>query len=169
MQSNEWSIAALNALLLSIITVVVSLIQVVFEPGTIISIFLWLIKFAGCLALLYYFVKEYSKPRESFTYKEGFGFGFKICLLSSVVLAAFNFLQYAVLFPDSIQTAMEQAMIAMQSSNPDAADAMERYQSKLPQLVSVVTLFYYTVFGLIASAIIANYTKKGDIFTNNSI
>jgi len=169
MQSNEWSIAALNALLLSIITVVVSLIQVVLEPGTIISILLWLVKFVGCLGLLYYFVKEYGKPRESFTYKEGFSYGFKICLLSSVVLAAFNFLQYAVLFPESMQTAMEQAIMAMQSSNPDAADAMEKYQSKLPQLVSVVTLFYYTVFGLIASAIIANYTKKGDIFTNNSI
>lgn len=169
MQSNEWSIAALNALLLSIITIVVSLIQVVFEPGTIISILLWLVKFVGCLGLLYYFVKEYSKQRESFTYKEGFSYGFKICLLSSVVLAAFNFLQYAVLFPESMQTAMEQVIMAMQSSNPDAADAMERYQSKLPQLVSVVTLFYYTVFGLITSAIIANYTKKGDIFTNNSI
>ncbi len=72
-------------------------------------------------------------------------------------------------FPDAMQTAMEQVIVAMQSSNPDAADSMERYQSKLPQLVSVITLFYYTVFGLIASAVIANYTKKGDIFTNNSI
>ncbi|MCK9629717.1 MAG: DUF4199 domain-containing protein [Bacteroidales bacterium] len=169
MQSKEWSIAALDALLLSIITIVVSLIQVVFEPGTVISILLWLVKFVGCLALLYYFIKEFSKSHDTFTYKEGFSFGFKICLLSSVVLAAFNFLQYAVLFPDAMQTAMEQVIVAMQSSNPDAADSMERYQSKLPQLVSVITLFYYTVFGLIASAVIANYTKKGDIFTNNSI
>ncbi|MEA5006354.1 MAG: DUF4199 domain-containing protein [Rikenellaceae bacterium] len=169
MQSNQWSTAALDALLLSIITVVASLIQVVFEPGTIISILLWIVKLVGCLALLYYFVKEYSKAQDSFTYKEGFSFGFKICLLSSVVLAAYNFLQYAVLFPESMQTAMEQIIVAMQSSNPDAAEAMESYQPKLPQLISIVTLFYYTVFGVIASAVIANYTKKGDIFTNNSI
>ncbi len=169
MQSKEWSIAALDALLLSIVTIVVSLIQVVFEPGKIIAILLWLFKFVGCLAVLYYFIKEYGKTHETFTYKEGFSFGFKICLLSSVVLAAFNFLQYAVLFPEAMQTAMEQVIVAMQSSNPDAAESMERYQSKLPQLVSVITLFYYTVFGLIASAVIANYTKKGDIFTNNSI
>ncbi len=51
------SIAALDALLLSIITIVVSLIQVVFEPGTVFHITM-LVKFVGCLALLYYFIKS---------------------------------------------------------------------------------------------------------------
>ena len=167
MQSSQWRTAAINALLLSIITIVVSLIQVVFKPGTVLSILLWIIKFIGCLALLYYFMKEFGKELESFSYKDGFNYGFKICLLSSIVLAAFNILQYAILFPESLQDAVEQVAMAMQSANPAGAEAIERYQAKLPQIITVTSFFYYTVFGLIASAIIANYTKKETFPTDN--
>ena len=34
----------------------------------------------------------------------------------------------------------------------------------LPKLAFVFSLIYYTIFGLIVSAIVANYTKKGDLF-----
>jgi hypothetical protein len=34
----------------------------------------------------------------------------------------------------------------------------------LPKLAFVFALIYYTLFGMIVSAIVANYTKKGDIF-----
>ncbi|GAB1473373.1 hypothetical protein MASR2M69_08140 [Bacteroidota bacterium] len=60
---------------------------------------------------------------------------------------------------------MEQAMNMMQS-NPDAIDQIAKIEDKLPQIMFVVIIFYNTIFGVIASSIIANYTKKGNIFDN---
>jgi hypothetical protein len=56
----------------------------------------------------------------------------------------------------------------MQSSNPDSLEAFEKIQGILPQLILVFSLVYYIIFGAIASSIIANYTKKGDIFANTA-
>jgi len=166
MQSNQWSKAAVDALFLSLITILANLIQVVLEPGKVISILIWLIKFGGCLGVLYYFMKEFSKSSEVFSYKDGLKFGFKICLLSSLICAGYVFFQFAVLFPDMMQKTIEQYSTAMSSSNPDAIEVMERYMT--PQFISVITFIYYVVFGLIVSAIIANYTKKGDVFTETN-
>lgn len=35
----------------------------------------------------------------------------------------------------------------------------------LPKIVFAWSLIYYTLFGVLVSLIVANYTKKGDIFT----
>ncbi|HCT94131.1 MAG TPA: hypothetical protein DF637_07550 [Rikenellaceae bacterium] len=168
MQSNKWSTAAMYGLLLALITVLHSLITSVFEPPLVINIILWAAKFAGSLWVLYYFMKEYSKPFEVFTYKDGFRFGFMICLFSSVICASFTFLQITLIFPDLMANQMETVMNAMQSSNSDSMEAFEKIQGILPQLILVFSLVYYIIFGAIASSIIANYTKKGDIFANTA-
>ncbi len=165
MNSNKWSAAAMYGLLLALITVFHTLINTVFEPGTAIKLILWVVKFVGVLWLLYYFIKDYAKPAEIFTYKEGFAFGFLICLFSSVICAAYMFLHFAVIFPDAVAAQMETVLTAMQSSNPEALDNFAKIQGILPQIVFAFSLFYYVIFGVIASAVIANYTKKGDIFT----
>ncbi|PKO95291.1 MAG: hypothetical protein CVU12_10605, partial [Bacteroidetes bacterium HGW-Bacteroidetes-7] len=94
-------------LLLALITVLHSLISSIFELPLVITIILWLVKFAGSLWVLYYFMKEYAKPFEVFTYKEGFRFGFLVCLFSSVICASFTFLQITLIFPDLMATQME--------------------------------------------------------------
>ncbi|MEN6619688.1 MAG: DUF4199 domain-containing protein [Rikenellaceae bacterium] len=165
MQTNKWSIAALDGLLLALVTITVTLIQTVFEPGTAIVWFLWLVKFAGSLGLLYYFIKDYGKTQELFTYKDGFRFGFMICVLSSLICAGYMFFHYAVIFPDSVAATLEQASAALQSSNPQGVDMLDKVGGKLPQIIFIASLIYYTLFGALASSIIANYTKKGDIFT----
>lgn len=155
-------------LLLALITVLHSLISSIFELPLAITIILWLVKFAGSLWVLYYFMKEYAKPFEVFTYKEGFRFGFLVCLFSSIICSSFSFLQITLIFPDLMATQMETIMTAMQSSNPDSLEAFEKIEGILPQLIFVFSLIYYIIFGAIASSIIANYTKKGDIFANTA-
>lgn len=165
MQTNKWSIAALDGLLLALISITATLIQTVFVPGTAITWLLWLAKLTGSLGLLYYFLKDYSKDQELFTYKDGFRFGFMICLLSSLICACYLFFHYAVIFPDSAAASLEQATAALQSSNPQGVEMLDKIGGKLPQILFLASLVYYTLFGVLASAIIANYTKKGDIFT----
>jgi hypothetical protein len=53
----------------------------------------------------------------------------------------------------------------MQSSNPEAADAIGKVMPHLPKIIFLFSVIYYTLFGVLVSSIIANYTKKGDIFT----
>ncbi|MDP3453512.1 MAG: DUF4199 domain-containing protein [Bacteroidales bacterium] len=168
MQSNTWSKAATFGLLLALITIVYQLVLTVIEPGTAIKLILWVLKFSGSIWLLYFFIKEHSSLYDTFSYKDGFKFGFMISLLSSVICAAYMFLHFAVLFPDTVAEQMEAAMTMMQSSNPDAIDTLAKIEDKLPQIIFVVILIYNTIFGIIASSIIANYTKKGDIFTTSS-
>ncbi len=168
MQSNKWSKAATYGLLLALITIVYQLVLTVIEPGTAIKLILWVVKFAGSLWLLHFFIKEHASSFELFTYKDGFKFGFMISLLSSVVCAAYMFLHFAVLFPDSIAEQMEAAMSMMQSSNPEALDAFASIEDQFPQIMFVIILIYNTIFGVIASSIMANYTKKGDIFSSSA-
>lgn len=165
MQTNKWSVAALDGLLLALVTITVTLIQTVLSPGTAIIWLLWLVKLISSLGLLYYFIKDYAKDQDLFTYKDGFRFGFMISLLSSLICACYMFLHYAVIFPDSMAAQLEQISSAIQSSNPDGMAVLDKIGGKLPQIISVFSLFYYTIFGIIVSSIIANYTKKGDIFT----
>ena len=165
MQSNKWSVAAQNAIILALVTILATLIQAVFPsmPGFM-GIVIWLVKLTLSVYLVYYFIKEYSKNFETFTYKQGFRFGTILCLLSSVIGAAYLFLHMGFLFPEATSSQMELVAQSMQSSNPDGAEAVMGVMEHLPKLAFVFALIYYTLFGMIVSAIVANYTKKGDIF-----
>jgi hypothetical protein len=74
------------------------------------------------------------------------------------------FLHYAVIFPDMVAEQMQAAAQMMQSSNPEAVDSFGKIEANLPQIIFVFTLIYYTLIGVIASAIIANYTKREQLF-----
>ena len=164
MQTNKWSIAALDGLLLALITISAILIETVFEPGKAIIWLIKLVKLVSTIGLLYYFVKEYSKTLELFTYKDGLSFGFIVSMLSSLICGCYMFLHYTLLFPESLSKVMDAMTTAMQSSNADTS-AFENIQRYMSHFISFFSFVYYTIFGLIVSSIIANYTKKGDIFT----
>ncbi len=165
MQSNKWSIAAQNALILALVTILATLLQAVFPqmPGFI-GILIWIVKLVLSIYLVYYFIKDYSKHFETFTFKQGFNFGAILCLLSSVICAAYLFLHMGFLFSEATTSQMEMIAQTMESSNPEGAEAIFGVMEHLPKLAFVFSLIYYTIFGLIVSAIVANYTKKGDMF-----
>ncbi len=166
--NNKWQLAAMNGLLLSLVTIIYSLIQSVFTPNGIISMALWAIKFAGCIYLLYYFMKQYSAKSEQISYGESFRFGFITCTFSAIVCSCFSFISLTLLFPDSVELALEQmqSVMATQSYSSEQESMMEGMMNKLPQLTLFSSLIYYIIFGAIASSIIANYTKKTDPFAD---
>lgn len=164
MQSNRIRTAATSGLLLALVTIISVLVQFALEPGKTINLIIWTIKSVGSIWLLYYFIKEYAKPSNLFTYKDGFRYGFLIALFSSIVCAAYMFFHYAILFPDSTAAQIDLISEMMASSNPEAVETFERISPLLPQIIFITILIYYTIIGAIASAIIANYTKKGSIF-----
>ncbi len=164
MQSKNWSSAAFYGLVLAVITITYQLIQTVFEPAKGIALILWAAKFVCTLWILYFFIREYAKGFEYFTYSNGFKFGVLVSFFSALLCAAYMFLHFAVLFPDEIAAQIEQAMTLMESSNPDALEQFSKIEDRLPQIIFIFYLIYNTIFGVIASSIIANYTKKGNLF-----
>lgn len=44
---------------------------------------------------------------------------------------------------------------------------VDKIIDNFPQIMFLSNLIYLSLFGLIASSIIANFTKKGDVFTDN--
>jgi hypothetical protein len=164
MHNKKISSAATSGLLLASITIISTLIQTVLEPGTAVNLLIWAAKFVGSLWLLYTFVRQLSQTSDTFTYKDGFRYGVLVSFFSSLICASYMFLHYAVIFPDMVAEQMQAAAQMMQSSNPEAVDSFGKIEANLPQIIFVFTLIYYTLIGVIASAIIANYTKREQLF-----
>lgn len=164
--ANKWQSAALNGLILSLITIISSLVQSIFELGTFMSMLLWVIKFGGCIYLLYYFMKQYSSQFDTISYGESFKYGSILCIFSAIVCASYIFLSLTLIFPEQLDQSMSvmQEIIESGSYNDDQIDAINEVSGKLPQITLFWSLFYYSIFGVIASAIIANFTKKTNPF-----
>ena len=165
MKTNKWSTAATSGLLLALITIIIALVQAVIHPGKAVSLLLWVVKLTGSIYLLYYFIKEYSTSFDLFTYKDGFVYGTLVSIFSSLICACYLFLHYTVIFKEAIAEQIEYVLGILQNSNPQAVETFINMEGSLPQIITIVSLIYYTLFGVIASAIIANSTKRGDLFT----
>lgn len=167
--SAKWNSAAINGLLLSLVTIVYSLIQSVFGLSGFASIMLWIIKFTGCIYLLYYFMKQYSDNFEQISYGNSFQYGFILCCLSSIVCACFSFISMTLLFPETTEQAIEQMQTVMASSNysSEEENMINAIAGNLPQITLFAGLFYYIVIGAVMSSIIANFTKKTDPFAEH--
>lgn len=166
-QKNKWSNAALNGLILGAVTIVYSLIVTLIKPNGFVSILLWIIKFAATNYLLYYFIKEYTKSYNYIKYGECFSFGVLTSAFSSVICACFSFLSMTFLFPEQTELMVEQFQSALltQSDVTEEQEAVfDKILPRLPELILFFSLVYYTVYGMIASSIIASFTKKTDPF-----
>lgn len=155
----------MNGLLLSLITIIFSLISTVFEPKGVLSILIWIVKFGSSIYLLYYFMKQYSGQFETISYGESFNYGFLLCTFSSIICACFTFVSVAYLFPEQVEHALETVQQSM-SFNSDQEAVMEKWRDRIPELMLFSSLIYYIIWGAVASSIIANFTKKTDLFAS---
>lgn len=161
------SSAATDALLLSLVTIVYSLIGTLFEPKGFVSVILWVLKFTGILYLLYCFMKQSANLQPETSYSQSFKYGFKVSLFSSIICAGYIFLSMTLFFPGRTDAMVDQVLSnVMQDPNYESVEgSMGKVLNHLPQITLFFSLVYYIVFGLIASSIIANFTKKErDIF-----
>ena len=158
----------MDGLYLSLVTIIYSLIVAVMMPESfLIKTLLWIIKFGGCLYLLWYFMKRWSSQFDTITYSQSYNYGFIICLLSSVMCACYSYIQVEWLFPEQTEQAITLAKETMaQQGTLDSAteDIMDRFFGNFGRISMFVSLFYYIIFGSIASAITANFTKKTNPF-----
>lgn len=165
--TNKWQSAALDGLLLSLATVIASLIQSIFSPGTALAMLLWLVKFGTCQYLLYYFMKQYATQFNTITYGESFRYGAMVSVFSSIVCASFAFISMTFLFPGDMDKAIEafNNIVATGNYSSEEEQMLVGISERLPQVILFWSLIYYSIYGVIVSAIIANFTKKTNPFS----
>jgi hypothetical protein len=169
-QSNKWSSAAMDGLYLSLVTIIYSLIMAVLVPESfIVKTLLWVAKFGGCLYLLWFFMKRWSSQFDTITYSQSYNYGFIICLLSSVMCACYSYAQVEWLFPEQTEQAIilaKETMAQQGTLDANTENIMDSFFGNFGRISMFVSLFYYIIFGSIAAAITANFTKKTNPFGN---
>ena len=158
---NKWKSAATDGLILSAITIVYLLVTNLLPAGakwsSFVTIPLWIAKFGGCIWLLF----------ETITYKSSFAYGTLVSLFSAIVCSCWQYFSMTVLFSKSTDSMMAQVISAMSSQyTEEQMEAIMPVLDNLPQISLFANLVYFTLFGLIVSAITANYTKKVNPFND---
>ena len=161
MKTNLWSSAAANGLLLSLITVILLLVQTAFPMGTAVAILFWIVKLVATVGLLFYFMKDFGKPQESYRYGTAFSYGFAVSFCSNIVIACYLFIHSTVIFPDSLEKSLEAMQQVFSQYNLDSS-ITDMVMNNLPVISSLSTLLIYTIEGVIFSAILANFAKKAE-------
>ncbi|MCI1780072.1 MAG: DUF4199 domain-containing protein [Bacteroidales bacterium] len=167
--SGKWSSAAVDGLLLSLVTIIYILIGSLFPkmPG-VLRFLVWAIKFTAVIYILRYFMKEYFKHSDTVSYGQSFNYGFIICIFSSIVCAAFAFANSMWLFADQTTAGITAIQQAFSGGNytEEQEDAISNVLKHMPQYLLFGSFLYYLLIGTIITSIMANYTKKDNIFTD---
>lgn len=133
----------------------------------VINTVLWLIKFAGCLALLRYFMMNFSSKYSGVTVPTIFRFGMITALTSAVIVAGINLLNITLISAEDLQSVIDttlQSYGSMTQISDSDRITLDRTLSHLPQISFFVTLGYCFLYGTIASKIIANTILPKDEF-----
>lgn len=169
-QNNKWSSAAMDGLYLSLVTIIYSLLVSVMQPESfIIKTLLWVVKFGGCLYLLWLFMKRWSDKFETITFSQSYNYGFLVCLFSSIMCACYSYAQVEWIFPEQTAAAIDMAKETMAQQgtlDSNTEGIMDSFFGNFGRISLFVSLFYYTIFGGIAAAITANFTKKTNPFAD---
>lgn len=166
-QNNKWSSAAMDGLLLALVTVIYTLLFSILNPtGFILKSVLWIAKFGGSLYLLWYFMKRYSDNFDTISYGKSFNYGFLVCMFSAIVNACFSYVQLEWLFPEQTKEMLEMSreIIAQQEMDSESKELMTSMFSNIGRISLFTNLIYCTLYGAAASAITAIYTKKTNPF-----
>lgn len=140
--------------MLAAITVVCTLLSGLVKNG-ILNWLLWLVQLVGSIWLLKIFMNNYGKAHPG---EATFGYGFAVCLMSSVICGAWAFVMAQYIFPDSAADAFAQARLIIEQTGQDMTDEVndtfQYVEDNYSKLNSVSTFIKCVIEGLIFSAII---------------
>ena len=160
MNQSFWNKAAISGILLALVSVFFIVLQSVLTPGRGLSILFWILKLAATLGLLYYFMKDFGKGKESYTYADSLKFGLAVSFCSSIIAAAYYYFHVMFLFPDTanqlsnaLLTGFEQAGVTAEDFNTD------KFIARLPVIITISQFIYFNILGLLWSSLLANGTK----------
>ena len=128
---------------------------------------LWLSKFIGCIWLMMFFMKKYSKEISDPDNSDTFRFGMATALLSAIVYAAFSFANISFICPDIFAGQMDQIMQAYSTMlDSNTMSQMEKMMNRMPQITFFSNLIYCFLYGMILSFILSRNIPSKDPFAD---
>ncbi|MFA7115772.1 MAG: DUF4199 domain-containing protein [Bacteroidales bacterium] len=172
---NKWKIGSKYALYLSLVTIIIETIIVLllnYSPASA-GKYNWilnLVKLAGCLYLLHYFMKQYTLGKEYVSNKDLFGFGTIISFLSAIVCIVFSEILLLIIFPDFIPQQIENYLQMMQNMGTPGVELLDydKIVNAIPMYLAFGKLISCMFWGLIFSAIFSSFLKKDNLLNSPS-
>ena len=121
------------------------------------------------------FCNQYGKQEtDGVTFGKVFGYGFKICLVLSVIMGLYTLLSTTVIFPEMVDQILVKTRTDLQAKGgmtddqiDQAVNMTKKFIQPLPLafFAMVATLFFSTISALLGAA----FTKKSEpnVFQNN--
>ena len=166
-----WNEAAKAGLILGIATIACvelnGLMPKIISSGVllgVVNVLLWIVKFAGCIYLMRYFMKklvtDYPDANNTSTRR----FGEAVALLSAFLYAAFVLVDGLYINPDAITESLDAALSSYSSMlTSEQADMLQNIN--FPVLSFFSTLIYCALYGTILSTILSrNIPERKSIF-----
>lgn len=166
----NFSEIAKNGLILSLISIIILLAnQFITSKIPSLSILFWIIKFGGCIYLLYFFMKQHASANSGITYKQSANYGSLVSVFSAIAIGAYLTLHYYVIVPNAFSEAVETWLQLMAEQGMDMSSSLDidTLESNFPIYAAVGQIIYCSLFGLLASSIIANWTKDNTVKFDN--
>lgn len=162
MKSNFWNKAAVDGLLLALVTILMVVVSSSFTLGKGLNTTLSIVKLIATLGMLFYFMKDYGKDLTPYEYADAFKFGIATSFCSSIVGAAYYLIHVAYLFPDATTTLTNSFLesYAQLSATSQASMDINALTSRLPLILALSQFFYFNILGLIWSSLLAMAAKK---------
>lgn len=175
-KKNLWDSAGKGGLILGGITIGFLLLSYALELlpdngagvfiGTLLNFVIWAAKFIGCIYVLYRLMKKFAADFPTADKTMVRKFGFIVGGTSALIVSAFTLVYMLYISPESFEASIETAMQAYSGMlDSNSMEALESMSGKMPAITFFSQFIYCTLFGIVASAIIAGKIKPSNPFT----
>ena len=123
---------------------------------TLVGGLLWCAETAGCICLMYFYMKKFALEFPSEDRKTVHHLGVAIAFFSALLYAAMTFANIAYFSADYFAEAYQQVIQAASSSlDSNSRALMVKFMDNLPQIAFFSNLIYCFIFGTIVSSILS--------------
>ena len=158
-----WNYAGIAGLMLGMISSAnmfigqyISTMELSKTMATIIGGLLWCAETAGCIGLMYFYMKKFASEFPSEDRKRIHRLGVAIAFFSALIYAAMSFANIAYIsadyFADAYQKLIQNAASALDSNS---RTILTKFMENLPQIAFFSNLIYCFIFGTIVSSILS--------------
>ena len=169
-----WDAASRPGLALGLVSVVYMYVTNILNSSgismgvvSLISVPLWIAKFAGCIFLMKFFMKKFHAANPEATNKDVFRMGAVTSLLSAFFFASLQFVDMSYLsvelYASQYETIMQQYSSIMDSNS---MSMLEKFIDRLPQFTFFWTLIYCTAYGSVLASILSRNIPNKDPFAD---
>jgi len=172
-----WDSASKAGLALGAVSIVYTLVSQLFTPDviskigafptTLITMTLWVVKFAGCIWLMKFFLTRFAGSYSGMTRQDVFKQGAAAAFLSALIYSAFYFAYVSFINPEVFNEAMDTAIESYSSfMDSNTSAMMEQLKGKLPMISFVSNLIYCSIYGSVLSSILSRNIVSDNPFEN---